>query len=100
MAIKVCCARPTTDDTVRILIRGDGVNLLRLRNAQPDVSSFYERMLIWSLAAKPTELRDGWLHVAKLCQTEHIPAGRSILQRLEQKDETVRTQRIVLSPMI
>lgn len=45
--------------------------------------------MIWSLAADRTELRDGWLHVAKLCQKEHIDAGRTILKTLEETNQLV-----------
>lgn len=41
-------------------------------------------MLIWSLAAEPAELREGWLHIVKLCQDERVAAGRDILKKLEQ----------------
>lgn len=68
------------------------INLIhiRLRNAHPNINSFYKRMMVWSLAAEPTELRDGWLHVAKLCQEQHIDASRSIMNKLEEVDQSVR----------
>jgi hypothetical protein len=62
----------------------------RIRKAHPNVNSFYKRMMVRSLAADPIQLRDGWLHLAKLCQDQHVEAGRAILTKLEDGDRTVR----------
>lgn len=64
--------------------------LHRIRKAHPNANSFYKRMMVWSLAAEPSELRDGWLHLAKLCQDQHIDAGRAILNKLDEGDQPVR----------
>ncbi|KAI5450344.1 hypothetical protein NCC49_003127 [Naganishia albida] len=62
--------------------------LSRIRKAHPNVNSFYKRMMVWSLAADTVQLRDAWLHLAKLCQEQHVGAGRRILDELEAADPT------------
>lgn len=44
------------------------------------MNSFFKRLMIWGLAAQPYQLQDGWLHLAKMCQTKGLTAGKKILQ--------------------
>jgi FKBP12-rapamycin complex-associated protein len=59
----------------------------RLKSSHVDVDSFYKRLLLWSLAAKPEELQDGWLYLAKLAHEKGLKSGRRIIESLGKDDQ-------------
>lgn len=54
----------------------------RLQTSHQDIDSFYLRLLVWSLAAKPSELQDGWVHLAKMCHKKGLSSARLILNSI------------------
>lgn len=62
----------------------------RLKSSHVDIDSFYKRLLLWSLAAKPEDLQDGWLYLAKLADDKGLKTGRRIIETLKKDDQPVR----------
>lgn len=55
----------------------------RLQTSHQDVNSFYQRLLVWSAAAEPHQLQDGWLHLSKMCHRRGLTGNaRTIIKSI------------------
>lgn len=43
------------------------------------MNSFYQRLLVWSAAAEPHQLQDGWLHLAKMCHRKGLVTNARLI---------------------
>jgi len=71
-------------------IRSRFGSLFSLKSSHVDIDSFYKRLLLWSLAAKPEDLQDGWLYLSKLADDKGLKTGRRIIETLKKDDQPVR----------